>query len=99
MDQHFGGKKSSFITFRANWSTRFIIPDNNRRTKRYRNFSLCTECLLLFHLSYVLPQNDAIFDKVPVYKELNFKNQQEQGQEQDALSTRTKPKFFHFSEE
>jgi len=62
-------KKFSFITFRAKWSTRFIIPDNNRCKERYRNFSLRSECLLLLHLSYVLPQNDAIFDTVPVYKE------------------------------
>jgi len=50
MDQHFE-KKSSFVTFRANWSTRFVVPENNRRTECYRNFSLRSECLLLLHLS------------------------------------------------
>jgi hypothetical protein len=104
MNQYFGEGRggrwgSSFITFRGNWSTCFVIPDNNRRTERYRNFSLLSECLLLFHLSYVLPQNDTIFDKVPVYKELNCKNHKEQRKEHDALSTRTKSKFFHFCRE
>jgi hypothetical protein len=87
-------KKSSFITFRAKWSTRFIIPDN-RRKERYRNSSLCSECLLLLLLSYILPQNDAIFDTVPVYKELKKiknedKNTMPSLQEHDALFTRTR---------
>jgi hypothetical protein len=101
-------KKSSFITFRAKWSTRFIIPDNNRRKGRYRNFSLCSKCLLLLHLSYVLPQNDAIFDNVPGYKELKkktsrtrtrtrcplYNNTMPSLQEHDALSTRTQCSLY-----
>ena len=58
-----GEKHSSFTTFRANCSTRFIIPDKNRRIERYRNFSMRLECLLLLHLTYMLPQNDAILIK------------------------------------